>query len=129
MAPRRQSQPRPNGAVKLNTAFNKLISHKYCCSDFDATFLKGMFSCSACDDWCVRAVHGRRNKKASNQANLRTKRLKCQRLKRGRKLIQIQVLVGGAIVAGSNSVSAASSSALQNEFAANLLQGQTKRQV
>jgi len=28
------------------------------------------------------------------------------------------VLVGGAIVAGSNSVSAASSSALQNEFAA-----------
>jgi hypothetical protein len=38
--------------------FNKLLLHEYSCSDFLASFLKGMLSCSACNNWLLRYIHG-----------------------------------------------------------------------
>jgi hypothetical protein len=74
--------------------FNKVLPHQYICSDFPTTFFKGFFSCNACDDWRLRAVHGRHNKKAAKHVDLVSDRLECKRIKRGKKLIQIRVLVG-----------------------------------
>jgi hypothetical protein len=53
-----------------------------------------MFSCSACDEWRIRSVHGRRHK-AGSQGELRTERFRCQRAKRGKKPIRFRVIVGG----------------------------------
>jgi hypothetical protein len=72
---------------------NKLLPHEYICSDFPSSFFKGFFSCSACDDWRIRAVHGRRNNKAATHADLVSDRLTCKQIKRGKKLIKIRVLI------------------------------------
>ncbi|MFN9981085.1 MAG: hypothetical protein ACK53Y_14260, partial [bacterium] len=58
-----------------------------------------MFSCSACDDWRIRAVHGHRNNKATTHADLVSDRLKCKQIKRGKKLINIRVLIGNRLLA------------------------------
>jgi hypothetical protein len=73
---------------------------------FLETFLKGMFSCSACDDWNRRKVHGRRYRKASNHAELLTEKMKCQWTKRGRKRIRIRVLIGDSAATAPDDVSA-----------------------
>jgi hypothetical protein len=70
-----------------NGEFNKLLPHEFICSDFSASFMKGMFSCSAYDDWHIRKVHDRRNKKAVNQSDLKYHYFRRQRNKRGKKPI------------------------------------------
>jgi hypothetical protein len=74
---------------------NKLLLHEYSYSDFPASFLKGMFSCSACDDWRIRQTHGRRYKKVYDQYELKTAHMRCQQSKRGKKPIRIRVVLGG----------------------------------
>jgi hypothetical protein len=36
---------------KKDKKYNKLLPHEFICSDLPRSFFKGMFSCSACDDW------------------------------------------------------------------------------
>ena len=74
---------------------NKLLLHEYSYSDFPVSFLKGMFSCSACDDWRIRQTHGRRYKKVYDQYELKTAHMRCQQSKRGKKPIRIRVVLGG----------------------------------
>lgn len=83
----------PKRRVK-NAKFNKLLPQEFACSDLPKSFFKNFFSCSACDDWRIRLVHGRRNK-TSSQAELRSERMRCQRSKRGMKPIRFRVIVGG----------------------------------
>jgi len=77
-----------------NGEFHKLLPHEFISSDFSASFMKGMFSCSACDDWRIRKVHGRCNKKAVNQSDLKCHYLRCQQNKRGKKPIRVRVVIG-----------------------------------
>jgi hypothetical protein len=53
-----------------------------------------MFSCSACDEWRTRLVHGTRRMEGITQADFRTERFRCQRAKRGKKPIRFRVIVG-----------------------------------
>jgi hypothetical protein len=54
-----------------------------------------MFSCSTCDDWRIRQTHGRCYKKVSDQSELKTVHMRCQRNKIGKKPIHIRVVLGG----------------------------------
>jgi hypothetical protein len=103
MAPSKRQKVQEPKADKRHTV-NKLLLHHFICSSFPATFFKGMFSYSACDDWHWRTVHGRQYKKASNHAERLTEKMKCQQTKRGRKLIQVRVLIGDTTV-NANGVS------------------------
>jgi hypothetical protein len=82
---------------RSKSKFHLLLPHEFECSDLPKSFFRGMFSCSACDEWRIRSVHGRRHKGGATQSILRTERFQCQRRNRGKKLIRFRVIVGSDI--------------------------------